>query len=853
MRKLDNFIITIKDFPKQWYFLIKYFFSLAVDGKDEKVLKAMSPEDRIRIIQDLFISVLKDVAEKNRVIFIFEDSHWLDEETLQFSFRMYSEIKKGKFILLYLTRPETVYPELEGVKGIETINLTNLNDKETADLVSNIFRCGSISKKLNDFLISKSGANPFFVRELAQLLKDEEQIIINKKTAELKETGKISIPENLNKLIISRIDKLNENLKMIIQAASVIGKDFSSRLLDSLIEFGAELSADLEIIKEKDIIENLSQELQISLTDKHDYSFRHIITRDTVYESILKKKRKEYHKKLGSLMESHYFGNLDEYLDELAYHFEIGDELKKAAEYLFKSGNKKASLFINKEAVDSYKKGFTLAKKDNNFEREKIAEAYLELGNLYYKTSDFNEAQKSFEEVLKNSGENIKLAVKTYIALSNISVDTGDFNTAFKYLEKAKTFVSGKVSGADLSLVQIEIIANECWTNRCKGDYKKAIKNGEEALERLKEILKKYPHLNEMKTSRGILELEIEIKTDLGNTYVSKGEYTKAIKILQEVLEYYTLKNDYAGLAGTYNSLGSGFNSLGENQKAEEFYLKSIEVCRKIGNRQGIARAYGNIGSVYYFRGDFKKALSMFKKEDEIAKEIGDPKGILLSTARLGALEFSLGKLKNAEDSFFKGLELAKEIGSQQDIGAFSSNLGSIYQRLHKFEKAEQFTSVFLEISRKTGDFWGEAAALNNLGSIASEQQDYLKAETMFNQAVKLARKLKEKNLLGQCLCYAGANLKSLKKYKQAEENFKESIALLISVGDNVVLVEVYGYFAELYIEMIKDPALEKEKEKLITSAKRMIEEGRKLNSILKMEYWNENFNNLDNELKITR
>ncbi|MDD3627959.1 MAG: tetratricopeptide repeat protein, partial [bacterium] len=130
---------------------------------------------------------------------------------------------------------------------------------------------------------------------------------------------------------------------------------------------------------------------------------------------------------------------------------------------------------------------------------------------------------------------------------------------------------------------------------------------------------------------------------------------------------------------------------------------------------------------------------------------------------------------------------------------------------------------------------------------------DYLKAETMFNQAVKLARKLKEKNLLGQCLCYAGANLKSLKKYKQAEENFKESIALLISVGDNVVLVEVYGYFAELYIEMIKDPALDKEKEKLITSAKRMIEEGRKLNSILKMEYWNENFNNLDNELKITR
>ncbi|HDS09439.1 MAG TPA: tetratricopeptide repeat protein, partial [Firmicutes bacterium] len=428
----------------------------------------------------------------------------------------------------------------------------------------------------------------------------------------------------------------------------------------------------------------------------------------------------------------------------------------------------------------------------------------------------------------------------------NISVDKGDFNAAYKYLKKAKASVSGKVYDSDLLLIQIEIISNECWINRCKGDYKKAIKNGELALEKLKEVREKYRHLKELKSVQKIFDLEIEIKAGLGNTYVSKGEYTKAVQLLLEVLEYYKLKNDYAGLAGTYNSLGSGFNSLGENQKAEEFFLKSIDVSTKIGNRQGIARTYGNLGTINYFRGNFKKALSMFKKENEIAEEIGNPKGILLSIVRLGALEFSLGKLNNAENYFLKGLNLAKKIGSQQDIGAFSSNLGSVYQRLRQFEKAAEFTSVFLDISKKTGDFWGEAAALNNLAGIASEQGDYIKAEKMFNNALKLTRKLEEKNLLGQCLCYAGANLISLNKYKKAEEYLKESIDLLVSITDNIVLIEAYGHLAELYIKMVKDPEFKKEKNNYISAAKEMIEEGRKLNKVLKLEHWKDIFNNLE-------
>ena len=306
LRKLDAFVNRLDNFRKQWYFLVKYFFSLPLDEKEDKILQAMNPEDRIRIIQEMFFSMIKEITEKNKCIFIFEDSHWLDEETLQFSFKILSEIKKGKILLLHLTRPDTGYPELAEIKGAVTINLSSLSEKEIAELVSSIFNCRSISRKLNGFLISKSGSNPFFVRELAQLLKAEEMIIINNKTAELKETGKLSIPENLNKLIISRIDKLNERLKMIIQAASVIGKDFSSKLLDNLIEFGAELSADLEIIEEKDLIENVSKEFQVSLTDRDDYSFKHIITRDTVYESILIKKRKEYHKNLGALMAVSY-------------------------------------------------------------------------------------------------------------------------------------------------------------------------------------------------------------------------------------------------------------------------------------------------------------------------------------------------------------------------------------------------------------------------------------------------------------------------------------------------------------------------------------------------------------------
>jgi len=159
----------------------------------------------------------------------------------------------------------------------------------------------------------------------------------------------IQVPDTIQGIIAARLDRLEENLKRTMQVASVIGRDFAFRILQTITGVREDLKSSLlnlqglEFIYEK----NLFPELE--------YIFKHALTQEVAYNSLLLKRRKEIHAKIGRAIEELYAERLEEFYEMLAYHYSKGENVSKACQYLKWSGDKALGNFSPSEAVQFYR------------------------------------------------------------------------------------------------------------------------------------------------------------------------------------------------------------------------------------------------------------------------------------------------------------------------------------------------------------------------------------------------------------------------------------------------------------------------------------------------------------------
>ena len=159
----------------------------------------------------------------------------------------------------------------------------------------------------------------------------------------------IQIPDTVQGIIAARMDRLEESLKRIMQLASVIGREFAFRLLQSITDMREGLKTHLlnlqglEFIYEKRLFPEL------------EYVFKHALTQEVAYNSLLLARRKEIHGRIGKAIEELYADRLEEFYEMLAYHYARGEDLGKAGTYLTLSGNKAAQRHSLWEACSFYK------------------------------------------------------------------------------------------------------------------------------------------------------------------------------------------------------------------------------------------------------------------------------------------------------------------------------------------------------------------------------------------------------------------------------------------------------------------------------------------------------------------
>ncbi|UCE56891.1 MAG: AAA family ATPase [Desulfobacterales bacterium] len=284
--------------------------SLKVENKAYANLEPGRKRERtFEAFRDLFVRE----SQTKTLVLAVEDLHWIDKTSEEYLDYLIGWLANAKILLILLYRPE--YTHQWGSKSYyNRIGLDQLTAKSSTELVQAILEGGQVVPELRELILGKASGNPLYMEELTNTLLENgsiqrkgNQYVLSGKASE------IQIPDTIQGIISARMDRLEDNLKRIMQVVSVIGRDFAFRILQAITGVRKELKSyllnlqGLEFIYEKRLFPEL------------EYIFKHALIQEVAYNSLLKKRRKEIHEKIGKAIEQIYKNRLEEFYEMLAY------------------------------------------------------------------------------------------------------------------------------------------------------------------------------------------------------------------------------------------------------------------------------------------------------------------------------------------------------------------------------------------------------------------------------------------------------------------------------------------------------------------------------------------------------
>ena len=341
-KKMEENVLHLDEKLKDVLPPFQDLLSLKVDDKKYIGLEPKQKRERtFEAIRDLLVRA----SQNKTLVLAIDDLYLIDKTTEEVLDYLIGWLANSRILLILLYRPEYTH-QWESKSYYNRIGLTQLTTKSSVELVQAILEKAEVVTDVREFILNHAAGNPLFMEELTRTLVENGSI--QKKNHQYilsTEASRIQVPDTIQGIIAARIDRLDESLKRIVQVASVIGREFAFRILNAIMGMHEELKSyllnlqDLEFIYEKRLFPEL------------EYIFKHVLTQEVAYNSLLLKKRREIHDKVARAIEGLYHESIDKFCEVLAYHYGQGGNQVKAVEYLILSGKRAADRFANEEAV----------------------------------------------------------------------------------------------------------------------------------------------------------------------------------------------------------------------------------------------------------------------------------------------------------------------------------------------------------------------------------------------------------------------------------------------------------------------------------------------------------------------
>ncbi len=682
---------------------------------------SLSPDAR----KDLTIEAIKRIILKasqiRTLVIAVEDLHWIDKSSEDTLKALLDSIAGEKLFLIFTYRPEFLQT-WAGKSYHSQVNLNRLSRRESLAMVINLLGNENIKIDLEELILKKTDGIPFFIEEFIKSLKDLKIIEITDGRYHLaKDLQELTIPSTIQDVIMARVDALPEAAKEVLQTGSVIEREFSYELIrhvSGLIE--QELLPQLSAIKKSELL------FERGVYPESIYIFRHVLTQEVVYDSILSRKKKELHNKIGQSIEQVYRDNLPDYYGSLIKHFINSENYEKGADYcklLSKLAMKTASI---NEAIACGIKQVTCLEKLPKTEDvvKKIINARTILGLHYMQLNYHVESKKAVEPIIDLAIEfgNKKRISQIYIILGTYNyLVKEDFPKALKYL-KDSLIISEEIKDVVCESLAAYWLGFGLAFN-C--EYENALYHLEKAL-----------HFQQF---ANIKWAESMTKTVIGYfIYFFQGKFNLVHQMNDEALRITEKSGDLYSKSMAYSAVGLSCYCKGLFEEATQHYIKGAELCEKINHFYSNALTHFNLGETFYKLREYQKSKEHYGRAINLLEQNRS----FPFWVKLFKVGLARAKTLNNEKDF----DLESLYGYAHDNkvnlydGWISRYIGEILLQMddNLLPDAEYWLNKALNADRKNGVMFHLGNDYTCHAALSKRKGDHTKAKESLSKAVEI-------------------------------------------------------------------------------------------------------------------
>ena len=555
-----------------------------------------SNETRRERMLEVFWRLVLALSESWPVVIIIEDLHWCDQSSESALRYLIDKIAAARVLLILTYRPEYTHPwPTKTHHGI--INLNRFSTEEGRAMMAEIFSDAPIDEHLKRFVLEKAEGVPLFIEEFVRSLKKLGYISLHDDCYGLIENWReLTIPSTIQDLVMAKIDALPSAARELLQIGSVFESEFSLELLKHVSGYSEdELQSALESMADSELISTGPGQ------SRKEYGFRHAITKEVVYESILRSRRRDIHALIALAIESVFSENLEEKCEVLAHHYLRDKDCSKAAVYFEQAARKAMRSAALTEAISFNRKRIeALDKLPVSAETTALkADARTDLGRCYFLMNYMTAAKEAIDPIF-NVAEKQHLSknlaqLHTIMGAYYYMVEE-KFELALSHMEKAVQISeeTGDIISQVISNYQSALVmAWNCDFDRIQPYFTKAIG-----------IFKAVDYL------WGIAVMEA-----VAGFYAFNypGRIEEGFKMTRRAVENADASKDLLSraLAYTYHGVSQFF--VGAMDESEIYLIKGADLAKRLQLLSVSALAHHWLGYNYYETKDFDGSISQFE------------------------------------------------------------------------------------------------------------------------------------------------------------------------------------------------------------------------------------------------
>ncbi len=729
---------------------------LGLDLPDNELTRHLDAKLRRQRLFDLLLRLFQHAASRSPLLLAIDDLQWLDAASRDLLKHIARNL--GGYCLLiavaYRTEPST--EEWDTFEPCEKLAVGELPAEDSRSLVAALLGGSAVPAPLQQLTWGRTQGNPFFLEEIVRTLVDRGAIYADSdgQWQLSPDWENLDVPDTIHGMLISRIDRLPEADRRLLQVASVIGLSFPVDILRGVYP---QVARRIEL---EDRLHHLATQ-GLTLLDRPEpdmaYAFKHSMIHEVTYESLPYARRRGLHAEVGDYVEKAYAATLTERLDFLAHHYYLGRIWPKATDYAIKAGERAQAAYANEAAIAYYERALELIRRYQSAPPHTAATTAEALGDVYRLIGEYEPAIESYRLALDTEGLASAVYADLHRKVALVHQFRADYDAAVAELDRAEAALGDERD----ALVLARIGNDRGWIFARQGRYDEAEAACQQALRMLKQV----------SSGESSQRARTRIYDNMGSICRFTGEYDRSIAYLQDSLALKEELGDQQGVAIVYNRIAAVHWSRGDYTSAAEYMNRSLEIRERIGDRWGAATAYNNLGIVYYTQGQYGLAEACYQQALSTWQEVGGTSGVAFCHVNLGELYFSDGKLEDASWHLEQGERLLSDLGERSSLIDVRRWLAQVRLAQGRWEAAHRYAQMVLDVARVLGNPESEGIAERLYGQVlaAAPVPKWPAAEEHFRRGLEILAEIENDLELGRAHYQFALALRRIRPEREAE------------------------------------------------------------------------------------